>query len=102
MVSQPCPYRGEKKLVPSGCLNPERFPASADDGLKIHAIAMNVSGIIESSPSTVANIAPRRIPRTDGMKTRHSPTIEITTVQYAIGVLIGVKLFCDRSTLSTM
>ena len=52
---------------------------------------MNVSGIIDSNASTVANIVPKRIPRYAGMKKSRMPTIEMTSVEYAIFVWIGVK-----------
>jgi len=44
-------------------LKPERFEPWATDGWKIQAIARNVSGIIDNRPSTVANSAPKRMPR---------------------------------------
>ena len=52
---------------------------------------MNVSGIIESSASTVANTVPKRIPRYAGMKNSRIPTIEIPSVHQAMNVWIGVK-----------
>src|SRR3954468_15053510 len=80
-----------KKLEPSRCLKPLSSVQSATDGWKIHAIAMNVSGIIDSSASTVANAVPKRIPRYAGMKKSRIPTIEIATVDHAMNVWIGVK-----------
>ena len=50
----------------------------------------------------MANIAPSRIPSHAGMKTIRIPTTEITIVQYAIGVWIGVNPFCDRLNFSVM
>ena len=88
--------------MPSAWWKPERFEVCATDGWKIQAIARNVSGIIESRPSTVANSAPKRIPRYAGMKRSSSPTIEMTSVHHAIGVLMGVNPFCDSLNLSTM
>ena len=61
-------------------------PQSATDGWKNGMIASSVSGIIESSPSTVANTAPNRMPSQAGMATSRMPMTEMTTVQYAIGV----------------
>ncbi len=52
---------------------------------------MNVSGIIESSASTVAKAVPNRIPRYAGMKKSRMPTIEMPTVDHAMNVWIGVK-----------
>ncbi len=52
-----------KKLEPSRCLKPASSPPLITEGLKIQAIAMKVSGIIESSASTVAKVAPKRMPR---------------------------------------
>ena len=51
-----------------------------------------MSGIIESSPSTVANAAPRRIPRYAGMKRSRMPTTAMRIVVTAIGVEIGVTV----------
>ena len=42
---------------------------------------MSVSGIIDSSPSTVANIAPSRMPSQAGMNTSRIPMIEMMIVQ---------------------
>ena len=53
--------------------------------------ASNVSGIIDRRPSTVANIAPNRIPSNAGMNRSRMPTIEIPSVHQAIGVWIGVN-----------
>ena len=52
---------------------------------------MNVSGIIDSNASTVANIVPKRIPRYAGMKKSRMPMIEIAIVHHAMNVWIGVK-----------
>ena len=57
---------------------------------------MNVSGIIESSARIVANIVPKRMPRYAGMKKSRIPTIEMPSVQYAMGVLTGVNV-CEVS-----
>ncbi len=64
--------------------------------------ASSVSGIIDRSPSTVANSAPSRIPSHAGIDTSRIPTTEITIVQYAIGVWIGVNPACDRLNFSVM
>ena len=102
-MSQPWPSEFEKKLDPSSWWKPERLPQSRDDGLKIGRTASSVSGIIESSPSTVANIAPRRMPSQAGMKTSRIPTIAIAIVQYAMNVWIGVMpLVVSRLNLSAM
>ena|SRR2546423_6735544 len=71
------------------------------DGLKIHATARNVSGIIESRPSTVANTDPKRMPRYAGMKRSRIPMIEIPSVHHAIGVWMGVNPDCERLSLLT-
>ena len=88
--------------VPSAWWNRYRFDQVTTDGWKIHAIARNVSGIIESSPSTVAKTAPNRIPMYEGMNSNSRPTIEMMSVHHAIGVWIGVKLAVESLNLSTM
>src|SRR2546422_10136372 len=90
-VSHPWPPRPLKKLEPSSWWKPESWPQCATDGWKIQAIAMNVSGIIDSNASTVANTVPKRIPRYAGMKKSRMPTIEIPIVHHAMNVWIGVN-----------
>ncbi len=51
-----------KKLEPSSWWKPDSWLQSAEP-LKIHDTARNVSGIIDSRPSTVAKPAPMRMPR---------------------------------------
>ncbi len=50
-----------------------------------------MSGIIESTPSTVAKAVPLRIPKYAGMNTSRMPTTAIASVHQAMKVLIGVK-----------
>src|SRR5581483_10725213 len=88
-VSQPWPPRLLKNPLPSSWWKPESCPQCATDGWKIHAIATNVSGIIESSARIVANAVPNRIPRYAGMKNSRIPTIEIHSVLYEMNVLSG-------------
>src|SRR3954453_1982560 len=102
MTSQLWPRAFVKKPDPSTWWNPERLPKSRDDGLNRGRIARSVRGIIDSRPSTGANMAPSRIPYQAGTNTSRMPMIEITTVQYEIGVWIGVKPFVDRSNFSLM
>src|SRR5471032_3233691 len=81
----------EKKLEPLRWWKPESWLQSTTDGLKIQAIAMTVSGIIESSASAVANTVPKRIPRYAGMKKSRIPMNEMISVDHAMNVWIGVK-----------
>ena len=90
-VSQPCPPRPEKKLVPSSWWKPDSCPQCTTDGWKIHAIAMNVSGIIDSNANVVAKTVPNRIPRYAGMKKSRIPKIAIPSVHQAMNVWMGVK-----------
>ena len=59
---------------------------STAEGLKIHEIARNVSGIIDSSASVVANTVPNRSPSTAGIARSRRPPIEMPSVHQAIGV----------------
>ena len=77
-------------------------PKSTAEGLKIHAMARNVSGIIDSSASEVANTVPNRSPSTAGIARSSRPTIEIPSVHQAIGVWIGVNPAVDSLKRSTM
>ena len=101
-VSHPCPYSVEVKLPPSIWWKPARLLKSTADGLKIHEIAMKVSGIIDRSASVVANPVPNRSPRYAGMNSSRIPTTEIPSVHHAIGVWIGVKPAVERWKRSTM
>ena len=81
MASQLWPRSAEKKLEPSSWWKPERLPQFAADGCRNGMRASSVSGIIDRSPSTVANMAPSRMPSHAGMNTSRMPTTEITIVQ---------------------
>ena len=52
-----------KKPLPLVCWKWVSWPKSTTDGLKIHEIARNVSGIIDRSASAVAKNVPKRSPR---------------------------------------
>src|SRR5712691_9033783 len=73
-VSQPCPPRPEKKLVPSSWWKPEGAPMHMD-----------------SSASVVTKTVTKRIPRYAGMKKIRIPTTAIASVHHAMNVWIGVK-----------
>ena len=101
-VSQPCPNSGEKKPVPLVWRKCHSQLKSTAEGLKIHEIARNVSGIIDSNASVVANTVPNRSPRTAGIASSSSPTIEMPSVHQAIGVWIGVNPAVESLKRSTM
>src|ERR1700752_962506 len=85
-VSQPCPYSGGKKPLPSVCWKWVSWPKSTTDGLKIQEIARNVSGIIDSIASVVANTVPNRSPREEGMDRTRMAMAGTPIVHHAIGV----------------
>ena len=101
-VSHPCPNSGVKKPVPLVWRKCHSQLKSTADGLKIHEIARNVSGIIDSSASVVANTVPNRSPRTAGIASSSSPPIEMPSVHQAIGVWIGVNPAVESLKRSTM
>ena len=80
-VSQLWPNRLEKKLEPLVCWKWKSWPKSTTDGLKIHAMARKVSGIMDRIASVVANIVPKRSPRIAGTARMIRPTIEMPSVQ---------------------
>ena len=73
-VSHPCPNSGVKKPVSLVWRKCHSQLKSTAEGLKIHEIARNVSGIIESNASVVANTVPNRSPLTAGIARSSSPT----------------------------
>ena len=87
------------RLVWRKCHSHEKSTAL---GLKIQAMARNVSGIIDRSARVVAKTVPKRNPRTAGIASSRMPTIEIASVQYAIGVWIGVNPLVESPKRSTM
>src|SRR5690242_15228441 len=89
-VSHPWPNSEVKKPLPSVWRKCHSCPKSTADGLKIHEMAKNVSGIIDSTASVVAKAVPKRRPRIAGIDSRMSPTMEMPSVHQVIGVSIGV------------
>ena len=62
-MNQPWPKWLAKKPPPPGACMFESSLKCATAGWKIHEIARNVSGIIDSSASAVAKNVPKRRPR---------------------------------------
>ena len=54
-------------LTPAGRPKPSRLPKSILLGLSSGSSGSSTSGTIEAIPSTVANVAPSRMPRMHGM-----------------------------------
>ncbi len=88
--------------MPSRWRNGNSWPKWATAGWKIHEIARNVSGIIDSSASVVANTVPKRSPSSAGTNSSRIPTTEIASVHQAICVWIGVNPAWERFRRSTM
>ena len=80
-----------KKPLPSRCGKPDSSLQLTAEGTNSQATAMKVSGIIDSTASTAAKPAPKRMPRSVGTRKARMPTTEMASVHQAIGVWIGVK-----------